>query len=158
MIKKLELALIKFESVIAAFSLFLLLILSIFQLITRDFFNFGYPEIEIINRNLVVICGTMGAVLATPKLRHISVDALTTVLSKRQIALLRSPLALFSASICFVLCYYAGVFVMDEWKYAPINDRWSLPFNLIYPAGFALLGVHFLLNCKQKHHADRSNN
>ena len=103
MIEKLEQSLIKVESIIAALSLFLLLALSLFQIFTRNFFNFGYAEIEIINRNLLVICGAMGAVLATSKLRHIKIDALATLMSERQTALLRCPLSLFSATICFLL-------------------------------------------------------
>jgi len=149
-IEKFEQALVSVESIIAAFSLFLLLALSLFQIITRNFFDFGYPEIEIINRNLLVICGTMGAVLATSKLRHIKIDALTSFMNQRQISLLRCPLALFSATVCLLMCYYAGIFVMDEWKYAPSNERWALPFTFIYPFGFGLLGLHFLLICWHK--------
>ena len=147
MIEKLEQSLIKVESIIAALSLFSLLALSLFQVFTRNVFNFGYAEIEIINRNLLVICGAMGAVIATSKLRHIKIDALATLMSERQIALLRCPLSLFSAAICLLLCYYAGIFVLDEWEYAPANERWALPFNLIYPFGFGLLGLHFFLIC-----------
>ena len=150
MIEKAEQTLVKLESLIAALSLFLLLALSLFQIITRNFFNFGYAEIEIINRNLLVICGAMGAVIATSKLRHIKIDALTTLMSPRQIRLLRIPLSLFSATICLIMCYYAGIFVMDEWQYAPPNERWSLPFTLIYPSGFGLLGLHFIFNCWHK--------
>lgn len=150
MIEKFEQALVKFESIIAAFSLFLLLALSLFQIVTRNFFDFGFAEIEIINRNLLVVCGAMGAVLATSKLRHIKIDALTSFMSKRQMSLLRCPLALFSATVCLLMCYYAGIFVMDEWEYAPANERWSLPFTFIYPFGFGLLGLHFLLNCLHK--------
>jgi TRAP-type C4-dicarboxylate transport system permease small subunit len=151
-IERVEQALVKVESMIAAVSLFLLLALSIFQIITRNFFEFGYAEIEIINRHLLVICGAMGAVLATSKLRHIKIDVLTAVLSKRQIALLRCPLALFSSTVCLIMSYYAGVFVMDEWQYAPANERWALPFTLIYPFGFGLLSLHFLFNCMRKAH------
>jgi TRAP-type C4-dicarboxylate transport system permease small subunit len=146
-IEKFQQVLVKIESIIAAFSLFLLLALSLFQIITRNFFDFGYPEIEIINRNLLIICGAMGAVLATSKLRHIKIDVLTAFMSKRQISLLRCPLALFSAAVCLLMCYYAGIFVMDEWHYAPANERWALPFTFIYPSGFGLLGLHFLLIC-----------
>jgi TRAP-type C4-dicarboxylate transport system permease small subunit len=149
-IEKLEQSLVRFESFIAALSLFLLLILSLFQIITRNFFNFGYAEIEIINRNLLVVCGAMGAVIATSKLRHIKIDILSTILNKQQLALLRCPLALFSATVCAAMSYYAAIFVMDEWQYAPPNERWALPFTLIYPVGFGLLGLHFLLNCKPK--------
>lgn len=134
----------------AALSLFLLLAFSLFQIITRNVFNFGYAEIEIINRNLLVICGAMGAVIATSKLRHIKIDVLTSFMSERQISLLRCPLSLFSATVCLLMSYYAGIFVMDEWQYAPANERWALPFTFIYPFGFGLLGLHFLLNCLHK--------
>ena len=147
MIEKFEQSLVQVESIIAALSLFLLLVFSLFQIITRNVFNFGYAEIEIINRNLLVICGAMGAVIATSKLRHIKIDALTIFINKQQIALLRCPLALFSAAVCLLMSYYAGIFVMDEWQYAPANERWALPFTFIYPFAFALLGLHFLLIC-----------
>ncbi len=147
MIEKIEQSLIKIESIIAALSLFLLLALSLFQIITRNVFNFGYAEIEIINRNLLIICGAMGAVIATSKLRHIKIDALTVFLNERQISQLRCPLSLFSATVCLLMSYHAGIFVMDEWQYAPANERWSLPFTLIYPFGFGLLSLHFFLIC-----------
>ena len=150
MIEKFEHGLVKAESMVAAFSLFLLLALSLFQILMRNFFDFGFSEIEIINRNLLVVCGAMGAVIATSKLRHIKVDALTPLLSKRIVSLLRFPLSLFSALICAVMCYHAVIFTLDEWQYIPVNERWTLPFTLIYPLGFSLLGVHFLLNCFHK--------
>lgn len=150
MLKKFEQSLVKIESIIAALSLFLLLAFSLFQIITRNVFNFGYPEIEIINRNLLVICGAMGAVIATSKLRHIKIDALTILLSERQIARLRCPLSLFSAIVCLLMSYYAGIFVLDEWQYAPANERWALPFTFIYPSGFGLLSLHFFLICFKK--------
>ena len=150
MLDRLEKNLVKVESIIAATSLFLLLALSLFQIFTRNVLDFGYAEIEIINRNLLIICGAMGAVLATSKLRHIKIDALTIFMSERKISLLRCPLALFSATVCLMMSYYAGIFVMDEWQYAPANERWALPFNFIYPFGFSLLSLHFLLICFKK--------
>jgi TRAP-type C4-dicarboxylate transport system permease small subunit len=149
-IEKLERGLVKAESVVAALSLFLLLALSIVQILTRNILDFGFPEIEIINRNLLVICGAMGAVIATAKLRHIKVDALTPFISKRLMSRLRCPVSLFSAGVCAIMCYHAAIFVMDEWQYIPANERWTLPFTLVYPFGFGLLGFHFLLNCFHK--------
>ena len=150
MIEKFEHGLVRFESIIAAFSLFLLLLLSLVQILTRNFFDFGFPQIEIINRNLLIISGAMGAVIATSKLRHIKIDALTTFMSKRLLVSLRCPLSLVSASICAVMSYHAIIFVLDEWQYVPANERWTLPFTLTYPFGFGLLGLHFLLNCFHK--------
>ena len=150
MIEKLEQSLVTVESITAGLSLFLLLALSVFQIITRNVFNFGYAEIEIINRNLLVICGAMGAVIATSKLRNIKIDALTILMSKQQLSLLRCPLALFSATVCLHMSYYGSVFVMDEWDYAPANERWALPFTFIYPLAFGLLSLHFFLACFKK--------
>ena len=150
MLDRFEKNLVRAESIIAATSLFLLLALSLFQIFTRNVLDFGYAEIEIINRNLLIICGAMGAVLATSKLRHIKIDALTVFMSERQISMLRCPLSLFSAITCLLMSYYAGIFVMDEWQYAPANERWALPFNFIYPFGFGLLSLHFLLICFKK--------
>ena len=150
MIEKFEHGLVKAESVVAAFSLLLLLVLSLVQILTRNFFDFGFPEIEIINRNLLVVSGAMGAVIATSKLRHIKVDALTPFMNKHVLARLRCPLSLFSMFVCAVMSYHSVIFVLDEWQYIPANERWTLPFTLIYPFGFGLLGLHFLLNCFHK--------
>ena len=150
MLNLIENGLIKFERLVAASSLLLMLLLSIVEILTRNFFDFGFPEIEIINRNLLVVCGATGAVLATSSLRHIHVDALTPFLSKRQLNLLRVPLSLLSAVVCGIMAYYAVLFCMDEWEFAPSNERWTLPFTLIYPFGFGLLSLHFLLICLRK--------
>lgn len=146
MFKKINHSLQTIETWVAAGSVLLLLLLSIFQILLRNFFDFGYPEIDIINRNLLVICGMMGAVLATSKHAHIKTDALNTLLTASLKARLKLPLALFASGVCLLLCYYAVIFVTDEWQYAPVNERWTLPFTLIYPSGFALMSWHFLTN------------
>lgn len=136
----------KIETWVAVSSLALLLGLSIFQILLRNFFGFGYPEVDIINRHLLIICGMMGATLATSKFSHIKIDALSTVLSDAIKNHLKLPINLFSCIVCALLCYYSIIFVTDEWQYAPVNERWTLPFTLIYPFSFALISIHFLLN------------
>ncbi|MCW8830141.1 MAG: TRAP transporter small permease [Gammaproteobacteria bacterium] len=147
MLNKLEKKLTVIEGWVAATSLFLILALSLFQIIIRNTLDFGYPEIEIINRHLLLVCGAMGAVLATPQLRHIRIDALSPLLSRQWRNRLCAPLWLFTALVCAVLCYPAIQFCLDEWQYAPPNERWTLPFTLIYPLGFALLSLHFFILC-----------
>ncbi len=142
-----ERGLIQFESISAAASLLLLLTLMLVQIFTRNLFDFGFPEIEVITRNLLIMCGAFGAVLATPRMRHIKIDALTPFLSSQQLYLLSFPLALFSALACAAMAYYAVIFSLDEWEYAPSNERWALPFTLMYPLGFTLLSFHFVMLC-----------
>ncbi|HHJ36079.1 MAG TPA: TRAP transporter small permease [Gammaproteobacteria bacterium] len=134
------------EAWLAAISLLALLSLSIFQILLRNIFDFGYPEIDIINRHLLVISGMMGAVLATSRNAHIKTDALNVLLSPAIKEKLRFPLKIFASIICLLLAYYATTFVSDEWTYAPANERWTLPFTLIYPFSFALMGWHFIID------------
>ena len=146
MFNKINRTLQKSETTIAATSLCLLLLLSLSQILLRNLFDFSYPEIDIINRHLLVICGMMGAVLATSKYAHIKTDALNILLSENIKKNIHLPLSAFSALICLALCYYSVIFVADEWQYAPANERWTLPFTFIYPISFALMCCHFALN------------
>ncbi len=145
MSESLSLALQKIETYIAATSLLLLLLLSVAQMLLRNILDFGYPEIELINRHLLVLCGMMGAVLATSQASHIKIDALNTVLNARMRNTMKPVLWLFSSLVCGLLCYYAVIFAMDEWQYAPPNERWLLPFSLTYSISFALMSLHFFL-------------
>ena len=154
MLDALNKTLIKIEGWAAAISLLLMLTLSLLQILTRNLFDFGFPEIEIINRNLLVICGMMGAVVATSHLKHIKIDALTIFFSEKVVSRLKCPIALFSALACAAMAYYSTNFCLDEWEFAPSNERWTLPFKLIYPIGFGLLCLHFMFIC----HKDQEHN
>lgn len=147
MLKILEEKLILAESWIAALSLLSLLALSVFQMLVRNLFDFGIPEIEILNRHLLLVCGAMGAILAASQCRHIKIDALSPLLSETTTQRLRCPLLIFTCIICAIFVYPAVQFCLDEWQYAPANERWILPFTLIYPIGFSLLSLHFFLLC-----------
>lgn len=149
MINALNKWLVKIEGLVAALSLLLMLVLSIIQLLARNFLDIGFSEIDIINRHLLVICGMMGAVLATSHMKHIKIDALSTVLHVDTMTMIRIPVLLFSAITCALMCDYSIIFVQDEWEFAPANERWILPFTLIYPIGFALLCLHFILLCRK---------
>ena len=148
--------LVTIESWIAAFCLLLMLLLSVFQLLIRNFLDIGFAEIDIINRHLLVICGMAGAILATSHMQHIKIDALVTILNKKIIAYLRIPVLLFSVIVCALMCDYSITFCKDEWTYAPANERWILPFTLVYPIGFALLTLHFLLLCRKQPAPDQN--
>lgn len=136
----------RLETLLAAGSLFTLLLLSIAQILIRNILGFGYPEIDIINRHLLVICGLSGAALAAAGNSHIKTDALGILLSDRTKKILHPPLQVFAALVCLALSYYAYVFVIDEWRYLPVNERWTLPFIFIYPLSFVLMATHFLIN------------
>lgn len=141
-IKKL---LLQFEVYVAALSLILLLAFSLTQIIARNLFETGFPILDVISRHLVLFVMFMGAGLATEYNKHIKIDILASILSEKTKQHCYRPFLGFSSVICFILFWYAGIFWLDEWEYAPINEKWSVYLALILPVGFLLLGIHFLV-------------
>ena len=155
MLATLDNALARFERSVAALSLLSLLLLSILQILARNFFDTGFPEIELLSRHLLIIAGLMGAGVAVSESRHIKIDALNTVLGKNQRRWLRAPLLLFSTVVAAALSYYGAIFCIEEWQYAPANERWILPLTLVYPLSFGLMSLHFMLAAFDRHAGER---
>lgn len=145
MLAALDNRLASMEKFFAAGSMLLLLLLSLLQIVARNFFDTGFPHLDLLNRHLLIIAGLMGAGIAVTESRHIRIDALRPLLSDSARHALRIPLLLFSAIVAASLSYYSVIFCMDEWQYAPANERWSLPLLLVYPVAFASICLHFLL-------------
>lgn len=147
MLERLDNRLASLERFIAAISLLAMLLLSLLQILSRNFFDTGFPQFELLNRHLLIVAGLMGAAIACHQSRHIKIDALATVMNTKQKRRLRIPLLVFAAVTASALAYYSVIFCLDEWQYAPPNERWTLPFVLAYPVSFALMSIHFVLAC-----------
>ncbi|MCW9024225.1 MAG: TRAP transporter small permease subunit [Gammaproteobacteria bacterium] len=137
--------LVRLETFIAAVSLSFLLLFAVIQIIARNVFETGFPVLDVISRHLVLFVTFMGAALATEYNKHIKIDVLANIISEKTQKKCYRPFLGVSALVCFILGWYAGLFWLDEWKYAPINEQWSVYLALILPGGFFLLGLHFIL-------------
>jgi len=142
---KLKHGLITFEKIIAAGSLLLLLLLAIIQIIARNFFDTGFTHMEVVTRHLILFIIFMGAALVSEQNRHIKIDVLTAYLSSEQQEKLIRPLLILCAVVSAVFTWYSVSFWLDEWQYAPANERWSVYLALILPIGFFILALHLFL-------------
>jgi TRAP-type C4-dicarboxylate transport system permease small subunit len=142
---KLKQLLIVVEKFLAASSLLLLLIFAVIQVVARNFFDTGFPELDVISRHLVLFIIFMGAALVSEYNKHIKIDIVAVFLNKKQQQNLIRPLLLLSAAVCAIFTWYSIQFWLDEWTYAPANEQWSLYLALIIPVGFFMLGLHLLL-------------
>lgn len=115
------------------------------QVLARNFFDMGFPELDVIMRYLVLFVIFMGATLATERSTHIKIDTVSALLSVELREKLMRPLFFLSALVCMSFCWYSILFWIDEWEFSPVNEKWSVPFALIIPTGFGLLAFHFLL-------------
>lgn len=137
--------LIYIEKLIAGTSLLLLLILSLSQVILRNFFEIGFSDIDVIARHLVLFITFMGAALASEGNRHIKIDCVTSIINAANNQRLKRPLLFISSLICSVFFWHSLRFWLDEKLYAPDNEQLALYMALILPVGFFILCLHFLL-------------
>ncbi len=145
MLIRLKRLLVQLETVVASGSLLLLLLLSLVQIIARNAFETGFPLLDVISRHLVLFVIFFGAGLVTEQGRHIRIDVLASLLSPQQRKILVRPLLGLCALLCAAMAWYAGLFWLGEWQYAPSNERWAAVMAAVIPVGFAVLALHFLL-------------
>ena len=82
-IQQLRIRLIFIEKLLAGSSLLLLLGLSLAQVLLRNIFEFGFSDMDVISRHLVLFITFMGAALASEGNQHIKIDCVTTIISER---------------------------------------------------------------------------
>mgnify|MGYP000388964316 CR=1 FL=1 len=138
-------ALIAIEKLLAATSLILLLALIVIQLIARNFFDHGFPLLDIVSRHLVLFILFMGAALVSEQNNHIKIDLLPNLLSPQNKKKLALPILILSVCVCLIFFWYASAFWLDEFNYAPKNERIAVYLALALPSGFLILGLHFFL-------------
>ncbi len=142
---RLERGITRFETWLVGISLFGLLSLSLAQILARNLFHTGLPGIDALMRHLVLYVTFLGAALATESRRHIRVDFLAAWLPARWNHRIHRPAQAF-ASLVSLYFLQAGLrFWQDGWQHAQAGERGLVLLDLIIPAGFGLLALHFLL-------------
>ena len=141
----LEKALTRVElgAVLLAFSA--MLILSVVDIIGRNFFNATPPGGDLMLRQLVLWVALPGAALAVAAQRHIHLDPAslgTRPLWKKWTVV---PFNLAAAGVCALLTSAAWDYWKDEWQYQSADMIWMAWMSAILPLAFALLVLHFVL-------------
>lgn len=142
---KLKHGLIVFEKVFAAGSLLLLLLLAMVQIVARNIFDTGFVHMDVVSRHLILFVIFMGAALVSEQNHHIKIDILTPFLTTDQQEKLVRPLLILCSVISAIFAWHSVAFWIDEWTYAPVNEKWSVYLALILPIGFSILSLHLLL-------------
>jgi TRAP-type C4-dicarboxylate transport system permease small subunit len=103
--------------------------------------------IDILLRQMVILVGFLGAMLATQRKKHINIDAASKLLpqsARRVSALLVNAVTVL---VCVVLAVAGAEMVQFSLAFPkellPWADEWS--FQLLFPVGFGLLAVHFVV-------------
>ncbi len=103
--------------------------------------------IDVFLRQLVLLVGFLGAMLAVPRSEHITIDAVGQFLEGRAQHVVDAATSLFATVVCVVLAASGWQLVELGLRYPrelfPWAPEWT--FQAMFPVGFALIAVHFAL-------------
>ena len=126
-----------------------MIIIASIQILLRNVWDTGFAWGDPLLRILVLWVGLLGAMVATRKDNHISIDILTRYLSARSKRISGLVSDGFSLCICALLTYHGGRFVLQDQE-AGIQAFSGLPawwFELIIPLGFAVMSLRYAVRC-----------
>lgn len=123
-----------------------MILLSCWQIISRDFFSGGYVWIDPLLRYQVLWVGLLGASLATRKGKHISIDLASYMATERAKPWIKLAGDIFSTLVAAALTVAAIIFVRNEIQFSgdPLLAIPSWAWNLVFPLSFGMICIRFL--------------
>ncbi len=124
-----------------------MIVLAVYQIISRNLFSEGVVWIDPLLRTLVLWVGLSGAVVATRTDNHIRIDVFAKYLPKYLLPYIQRLVYLFTLSICLLIAWHAGRFIYSEYEYGTIafSGIPSWVTGLIIPLSFTLIAIRYSL-------------
>lgn len=129
-----------------------MLVMSLVQILLRNFYGMGIEWGDIFLRHLVLWIGFLGAIIATGENRHISMEIITKFISDKPKKILSLLISLFVIYICLLLSNAAFEFLIEEKNSGSILFL-NIPtwyFITIIPIGYFLIAVRFFISLTVK--------
>ena len=144
--------LIGIEKSLTVALLFLMVALSLLQILLRNLFSTGITASDIVLRHLTLGLAFLGASMATREGRHLKIDILPRVLPQTLKKISNVLVNLVATAVCVILAKAGWSFAMLE-KLSDTPFILSIPLwcvKLIIPLGFLLVGFRFILRTIQE--------
>lgn len=126
----------------------LLIVLASSQILMRNLFDTGLVWIDPLLRVMVLWLGLIGAAVAAREHKHIQIDVLTRLLSRKIFFMLQTGVFLFSASICLIIAWSGARWILLDYE-DQITGFTGIPawaLEIIIPISFAIIGIRFVLH------------
>jgi C4-dicarboxylate transporter, DctQ subunit len=145
LIRSIDTAIGKVVSTILISLLAVMLLMGFTQVVLRNFFSTGILWADVLLRHVVLWVAFLGAIVATGERRHITIDALTKVLSERGRKIAGIVTGIASVIVSYYLTNASYRFLIDEMEFGGtlILDIPIWIFQLIIPLGFGLMMLRF---------------
>jgi TRAP-type C4-dicarboxylate transport system permease small subunit len=125
-----------------------MLLMGFTQVVLRNFFSASILWGDVFLRHVVLWVAFLGAIVAAGERRHITIDALTKILSGRWQKIAAIVTGIASVVVCYFLTEASYRFMLDEMEYGGTLllgiPRWV--FVSIIPIGFGMIMLRFGIN------------
>ncbi|MBN2145388.1 MAG: TRAP transporter small permease subunit [Candidatus Aureabacteria bacterium] len=134
----------------------IIIFLSFTQVILREFFSSGLLWADTFLRHLVLWIGFLGAAIAARNEKHFVIDIAKKLFPEKTRIVIEIVTSLFVLIALYYLSFSAVKFFKDDVAFSSVLFRirdFEIPsywMNVIIPAGFILLFIHFALNTLEK--------
>lgn len=138
----------RFEDGMLAFILLAMIILSVTDILMRNFFSGGILWIPPLLRVLVLWIGMLGALMASRQQEHIAVDVLSRMLPAKGKRISSIASSLFTAIICLIVAYHSYLFVVSTFEYQDMgfNNIPAWIFQAVIPFAFFMMAIRFFIH------------
>jgi len=125
-----------------------MIVLASGQIFLRNAFDLGFVWIDPLLRLLVLWTGLLGATVASRDNRHIRIDLLSKLLSKKVHLLIQFFVGLFTTFICGVIAWHGARWVQMDYqdKLPGFNDLPAWLLESIIPLAFGLIALRYLIH------------
>ena len=124
-----------------------MIILSVYQIISRNLFSEGVVWIDPLLRTMVLWVGLAGAVVATRTDHHIKINVFAKYLPNNLLLYVKRIVYLFTLLICLLIAWHAARFVFSEYEYGTTVfagvPAWLTA--IIIPISFLLIAIRYAL-------------
>lgn len=125
----------------------IMIVLAVFQIVSRNLFAEGVVWIDPLLRTLVLWVGLSGAVVAARVDKHIRIDVFTKYFPEHMLVIVQRSVYVFTFSICLLIAWHAARFVYSEFEYGTIafDGVPSWLTAIIIPISFFLIAVRYII-------------
>lgn len=137
----------KLEDIFLVIILSTMILLAVFQIISRNLFSEGFVWIDPLLRMLVLWVGLAGAVVATRKDNHIRIDVVTKYFPQHYLFYIKRLVYFFTLSVCLLISWHAARFVYSEFEYGTMafSGMPAWVAGIIIPVSFTLIAFRYVL-------------
>lgn len=125
-----------------------MMLVAVGQIVLREFFDSGFFWGDEFVRMLVLWLAMVGSIAACRDDRHIRIDAISHLLSKRKVAVARLLVDAFAAAVCGVIAWHAGRYLQLEIEFGDtvFLDIPAWAAHVVVPIAFGLMSYRFAVS------------